>query len=87
MIESSGTACGLNWNKNDYSHRSLFIALPVFTVIQMLVAMTAMRSACSMHDTEEVAEKDWFTNKQLNMVNIHSKYLINLWLHEQNASF
>ncbi|KAL4220876.1 hypothetical protein ACF0H5_019142 [Mactra antiquata] len=67
-IESSGTACGLNWNKDDFSHRSMFIALPAITIIQMLIAALSIRSALSAHGAAEVDEKDWFTSKQLNMV-------------------
>jgi hypothetical protein len=67
-IESSGTACGLNWHKDDQSHRSLFIALPVMSIVMFVISLWALRVAFSTKTPEKMDEKDWFTNNQLNWV-------------------
>ncbi|XP_045162043.2 visual pigment-like receptor peropsin [Mercenaria mercenaria] len=68
VIESSGTACGLNWHKDDQSHRSLFITLPVVSIVMFLISLWSLRTAFSRPTPEKIDEKDWFTNNQLNWI-------------------
>ena len=67
-MESSGTACGLNWHIDDQSHRSLFITLPVMAILMFVLSLWSIRKAFSINTPEKMDDKDWFTNYQLNWV-------------------
>ncbi|XP_060605085.1 retinochrome-like isoform X2 [Ruditapes philippinarum] len=75
-IESSGTACGLNWHKDDQSHRSLFIALPVMSIVMFVISLWALRVAFSTKTPEKMDEKDWFTNHQLNWIALANLFIV-----------
>lgn len=76
-MESSGTACGLDWLNRDASHTSYRIAIFLEHTLLLGLGIFCLQSAKTHWDnnkaTDKVTDKaevEWFTEKQLVWVGI-----------------